>query len=53
MPLSDDELQNFNYDVFINCLVKIVWKNDPYIDEVIKQTLKIGHEKASKKPKKT
>ncbi|GHT93108.1 hypothetical protein FACS1894122_07850 [Alphaproteobacteria bacterium] len=45
IPLSDDEIQNFNYDVFINCLVKIVWKNDPYIEEVKNKTLKIGQKK--------
>lgn len=29
LPLSDKELENFNYDVFKNLLIKIHWKNYP------------------------
>lgn len=29
LPLTDEELQNFNYEIFSNLLIKIFWRNYP------------------------
>ena len=37
-PLTEEELENFNYDIFINLLIKVHWKHYP--DREIKTTKK-------------
>ena len=45
-PLTDSELQELNYDIFITLNIRIIWQNYPTLPERTKPKPKKSHKKS-------